>query len=316
MQRLITILGPTACGKTSLAVALAARIGGEIISGDSRQVYRRMDIGTGKDLADYTFNGREGTIQIPYHLIDICEPGTKYNLFQYQQDFLQAYEDITNREAQPILCGGTGLYIESVLKGYSLSPVPQNPELRAQLADKSLDELTTMLVDLKKQTGSNMHNRTDVDTVQRAIRAIEIETYNLHTPMEERQFPMIPYIIIGVDVDREVRRQRITQRLQQRLQEGMVEEVKGLLDSGIPADDLIYYGLEYKFVTEYVIGKLSYEEMFRQLEIAIHQFAKRQMTWFRGMERRGFKIHWLPAPFLPEGGGMEHAVDQIIDLTK
>ena len=316
MQRLITILGPTACGKTSLAVALAARIGGEIISGDSRQVYRRMDIGTGKDLEDYTITINDERLEIPYHLIDICEPGTKYNLFQYQQDFLQAYEDITCRGVQPILCGGTGLYIESVLKGYSLSPVPQNPELREQLVDKSLDELTTMLVDLKKQTGSNMHNRTDVDTVQRAIRAIEIETYNLHTPMEERQFPMIPYIIIGVDVDRETRRRRITRRLQQRLEEGMVEEVKGLLDSGIPTDDLIYYGLEYKFVTEYVIGKLSYEEMFRQLEIAIHQFAKRQMTWFRGMERRGFKIHWLPAPFLPEGGGMEHAVDHIIEILK
>ena len=312
MQRLITILGPTACGKTSLAVALAARVGGEIISADSRQVYRRMDIGTGKDLADYTFNGRT----IPYHLIDICEPGTKYNLFQYQQDFLQAYEDIISRGAQPILCGGTGLYIESVLKGYSLSPVPQNPELREELADRSLEELTEMLVDLKKQTGSNMHNRTDVDTVQRAIRAIEIETYNLHTPMEERQFPKIPYIIIGVDVDREVRRQRITRRLQQRLEEGMVEEVKGLLDSGIPADDLIYYGLEYKYVTEYIIGKLSYEEMFRQLEIAIHQFAKRQMTWFRGMERRGFKIHWLPAPFLPEGGGMEQTMDRISHIIK
>jgi tRNA dimethylallyltransferase len=316
MQRLITILGPTACGKTSLAVALAARVGGEIISADSRQVYRRMDIGTGKDLEDYTLNIKDERLKIPYHLIDICEPGTKYNLFQYQQDFLQAYEDIISRGAQPILCGGTGLYIESVLKGYSLSPVPQNPELREELADRSLEELTEMLVDLKKQTGSNMHNRTDVDTVQRAIRAIEIETYNLHTPMEERQFPKIPYIIIGVDVDREVRRQRITQRLQQRLEEGMVEEVKGLLDSGIPAEDLIYYGLEYKYVTEYIIGKLSYEEMFRQLEIAIHQFAKRQMTWFRGMERRGFKIHWLPAPSLPEGGGMEQTMDRICHIIE
>lgn len=316
MQRLITILGPTACGKTSLAVALAARVGGEIISADSRQVYRRMDIGTGKDLEDYTLNIKDERLEIPYHLIDICVPGTKYNLFQYQQDFLQAYEDIINRGAQPILCGGTGLYIESVLKGYSLSPVPQNPELREELADRSLEELTEMLVDLKKQTGSNMHNRTDVDTVQRAIRAIEIETYNLHTPMEERQFPKIPYIIIGVDVDREVRRQRITRRLQQRLEEGMVEEVKELLDSGIPAEDLIYYGLEYKYVTEYIIGKLSYEEMFRQLEIAIHQFAKRQMTWFRGMERRGFIIHWLPAPFLPEGGGMEQTMDRICHIIE
>ena len=309
MQRLITILGPTACGKTSLAVALAARVGGEIISADSRQVYRRMDIGTGKDLEDYTLNIKDERLKIPYHLIDICEPGTKYNLFQYQQDFLQAYEDIINRGAQPILCGGTGLYIESVLKGYSLSPVPQNPELREELANRSLEELTEMLVDLKKRTGSNMHNRTDVDTVQRAIRAIEIETYNLHTPMEERQFPKIPYIIIGVDVDREVRRQRITQRLQQRLEEGMVEEVKGLLDSGIPAEDLIYYGLEYKYVTEYIIGKLSYEEMFRQLEIAIHQFAKRQMTWFRGMERRGIQIHWIDA-MLP----MEEKINRILEL--
>ena len=246
VQKLITILGPTACGKTSLAVALAAEIGGEIISADSRQVYRRMDIGTGKDLADYTIvqPGSTQPIRIPYHLIDICEPGTKYNLFEYQRDFLTAYEDIVGRGAWPVLCGGTGLYIESVLKGYSLSPVPQNVELRKRLEHKSLEELTTMLVDLKMQNGSNMHNKTDVDTVQRAIRAIEIEEYNLHTPMPERAFPQIPYIIIGVDIDREERRKRISERLKQRLDEGMADEVRRLLDEGIAAvcqaaDDLV-----------------------------------------------------------------------------
>jgi tRNA dimethylallyltransferase len=291
MRKLITILGPTACGKTTIATALAARIDGEIISADSRQVYRRMDIGTGKDLSDYVIDGKA----IPYHLIDICEPGTKYNLFQYQHDCLEAYNDIVGRNRQPILCGGTGLYLESVLGGYSLSPVPQNPELRQRLEGKSLEELTQMLTELKRQTGSNMHNQTDVDTAQRAIRAIEIEDYNLRQPTGKRDFPDIPYIIIGIDIDRELRRQRITQRLKARLEEGMVEEVRGLLDSEIPAEDLIYYGLEYKFVTEYITGRLTYDEMFTRLEIAIHQFAKRQMTWFRGMERRGFTIHWIDA---------------------
>ncbi len=291
MNELIAILGPTACGKTTIATALAATIGGEILSADSRQVYRRMDIGTGKDLSDYVVDGQP----IPYHLIDICEPGTRYNLFEYQRDFLKAYEGIISRQRQPILCGGTGLYLEAVLRGYSLSPVPQNPELRQRLEGKSLEELTQMLVELKAQTGSNMHNQTDVDTAQRAIRAIEIEEYNLHAPTPQRHFPQISSIIIGISIDRENRRQRITQRLQARLNEGMVSEVKGLIDSGIAAEDLIYYGLEYKFVTEYIIGKLSYDEMFRQLEIAIHQFAKRQMTWFRGMERRGFSIHWVEA---------------------
>lgn len=317
---MITILGPTASGKTSLAAALALHINGmdssmwggdthgaEIISADSRQVYRGMDIGTGKDLEDYTVGGK----LIPYHLIDICDAGTKYNLFQYQQDFYDAYLDITHRGVLPILCGGTGLYIESVLKGYHLSPVPQNPALRNSLEGKTLEELTDMLVDLKAKNGSNMHNRTDVDTAQRAIRAIEIETYNLEHPMPERELPAVDSLVIGVSIDRDARRDKITRRLKQRLENGMVEEIKGLLDRGIPAENLLYYGLEYKFITEYVIGKTSYEEMLRGLEIAIHQFAKRQMTWFRGMERRGFTIHWIDA-LQP----MEQKVEQVLELMK
>ena len=305
--KMITILGPTASGKTPLAAALAHEIGGEIISADSRQVYRRMDIGTGKDLADYRL---EGGVTIPYHLIDIAEPGTKYNLFQYQQDFFDAYHHIIGKGATPILCGGTGLYIEAVLKGYRLSPVPQNPELRQRLEGKTLGELTAMLCTLKAQTGSTMHNTTDVDTCQRAIRAIEIEDYNLHHPMPRRELPPVESLIIGVDIDREARRAKITRRLKARLDEGMIEEVRGLLAEGIPADDLIYYGLEYKFVTEYVTGLTTYDEMFRRLEIAIHQFAKRQMTWFRGMERRGFTIHWLDAS-LP----MDEKVGQILSIS-
>lgn len=307
---MITILGPTASGKTPLAAALAKEIGGEIISADSRQVYRRMDIGTGKDLEDYQVHSSELKVQtIPYHLIDIAEPGTKYNLFQYQQDFFDAYNNIIGRGAQPILCGGTGLYIEAVLKGYQLSPVPQNPELRQQLEGKPLEELTQMLLELKAKNGSNMHNTTDVDSCQRAIRAIEIETYNLQHPVPRRELPPVDSLIIGVDIDREERRRKITRRLKARLEGGMVEEVKALLDEGIPADDLIYYGLEYKFVTEYLIGKTTYDEMFSRLEIAIHQFAKRQMTWFRGMERRGFTIHWIDA-MRP----MEEKVKEILEI--
>ena len=302
MKKLITILGP--------AAALALRVDGEIISADSRQVYRRMDIGTGKDLSDYRPVVDGSTVNIPYHLIDICEPGTKYNLYQYQQDFANAYADITARGKQPILCGGTGLYIEAVLKGYHLSPVPQNQELRDRLEGRSLQELTDMLVELKAKNGSTMHNTTDVDSCQRAIRAIEIETYNVEHPMPKRELPPVDSLIIGLQIDRELRRERISRRLKDRLEEGMVDEIRGLLDSGIAAEDLIYYGLEYKFVTQYVIGQLTYDEMFRQLEIAIHQFAKRQMTWFRGMERRGFTIHWIDAT-LP----MEKKVEQIMVTT-
>lgn len=301
-KTMVTILGPTASGKTSVAAALALRVGGEIISADSRQVYRRMDIGTGKDLDDYTI----GNTHIPYHLIDIVEPGTKYNLFEYQRDFHDVYGGIVSRGHRPILCGGTGLYIEAVLRGYSLSPVPQNLQLRDSLSAKSLGELTDILIDLKRRTGTNMHNSTDVDTAQRAIRAIEIETYNLEHPMPERCLPAVDSVVIGVEIDRETRRSRISQRLRARLDNGMVDEVKGLIGSGISPESLIYYGLEYKYVTEYVIGQLSYDDMFRSLEIAIHQFAKRQMTWFRGMERRGFTINWVDGT-LP----LEQRVDEI-----
>lgn len=302
MIPMITILGPTASGKTDIATHLAAELSAEIISADSRQVYRRMDIGTGKDLADYVVDGK----RVPYHLIDIVEPGTKYNLFEYQRDFLEAYNDIRSRGKNVILCGGTGLYIESVLKGYRLIPVPENKELRHKLEGKSLLELTSILERLKAENNSNMHNSTDVDTSKRAIRAIEIEMAYKEAHIEERTFPKIDNVIIGVGIDRDSRRMKITRRLDQRLHDGMVDEVKSLLDSGIPADDLIYYGLEYKFVTEYILGKSTFEEMHRSLEIAIHQFAKRQMTWFRGMERRGFTIHWIDA-----ADSMEEKINEI-----
>ena len=296
---LITILGPTASGKTPLAAALADKLGTEIISGDSRQVYRRMDLGTGKDLVDYVVDGRP----VPYHLIDIVEPGYKYNVFEYQRDFLKAYEEIVAKGKLPVLCGGTGMYIESVLKGYRLLPVPENPELRASLEGKTLEELTDILRRCKK-----LHNSTDVDTAKRAIRAIEIEEYYKQQPPEYREFPSLKSLIVGVDIDRELRREKITRRLKQRLEEGMVDEVRGLLTEGVSAENLIYYGLEYKFLTQYVIGELTFEEMFQQLETAIHQFAKRQMTWFRGMERRGFTIHWLDATL-----SMEEKLEQIIN---
>ena len=282
---MITILGPTASGKTKLAAHLAARLGdAEIISADSRQVYRGMDIGTGKDLDDYTIGGKD----IPFHLIDICEAGEKYNLFRFQQDFHKAYDDILSRHRQPILCGGTGLYIESVLKGYKMEAVPENPALREQLKDCSLQELREILESYK-----TLHNVTDLDTPKRAIRAIEIQVYYREHGTMERDFPAIDSFIVGVSIDRELRRQRISERLRHRLeQEDMVGEVQRLLER-VPAEDLIYYGLEYKYLTLYCLGRLSYDEMVKQLEIAIHQFAKRQMTWFRGMERRGFKINWL-----------------------
>lgn len=281
---LITILGPTASGKTSFACRLAYELETEIISGDSRQVYRGMDIGTGKDLDDYIVDGNP----VKYHLIDIKDAGYKYNIFEYQHDFHDAYTNIRAKDRLPVLCGGSGLYIESVLKGYNLINVPENKEMRKKLEGKNLEELTTILTSYK-----DLHNSTDVDTAQRAIRAIEIEEYKKANPTDCNEYPPINSLILGVDVDRELRRERITRRLKTRLKEGMIEEVQGLLDKGISAENLLYYGLEYKFVTQYLIKELSYKEMFSQLEIAIHQFAKRQMTWFRGMEKRGLQIRWI-----------------------
>ena len=305
--KMITILGPTASGKTSLAATLAYHLDAEIISADSRQVYQGMDIGTGKDLADYTVAGKH----IPYHLIDICKAGAKYNVYQYQQDFLEVYNKIKEMNKLPILCGGSGLYLEAILKGYHLSTVPPNEELRKQLNDMSHESLIQMLVEIQEQLNMKMHNSTDLDSKQRTIRAIEIGKHMLTEADPKTNFPEIPSLIIGVDIDREERRRKITTRLHQRLEEGMIEEVKQLLNQGIAPEDLIYYGLEYKFVTEHIIGKLSYDEMVRQLEIAIHQFAKRQMTWFRGMERRGIKINWINAS-LP----MEEKIEMIQTLYK
>ena len=303
---LITILGPTASGKTALAAALAARLDTEIISADSRQLYRGMDIGTGKDLADYVVDGKS----IPYHLIDICDPGYKYNVFEYQHDFFRVFTSLRERGLVPILCGGTGLYIEAVLKGYKLLDVPPNPALRERLREKSLPELEILLASYKV-----LHNKTDVDSVQRAIRAIEIEEFYRTQAPDVREYAPLNSLLVGVaidrelrrDIDRELRREKISRRLRARLDEGMVDEVRRILSNGVAPEDLIYYGLEYKFLTLYIIGKLTYEEMVSQLEIAIHQFAKRQMTWFRGMERRGCTIHWLDAT-LP----MADKVEQIL----
>ena len=295
---LITILGPTASGKTALAAALAARLDTEIISADSRQLYRGMDIGTGKDLADYVVDGKS----IPYHLIDICDPGYKYNVFEYQHDFFRVFTSLRERGLVPILCGGTGLYIEAVLKGYKLLDVPPNPALRERLREKSLPELEILLASYKV-----LHNKTDVDSVQRAIRAIEIEEFYRTQAPDVREYAPLNSLLVGVAIDRELRREKISKRLRARLDEGMVDEVRHILLNGVAPEDLIYYGLEYKFLTLYIIGKLTYEEMVSQLEIAIHQFAKRQMTWFRGMERRGCTIHWLDAT-LP----MADKVEQIL----
>lgn len=295
---MLAVVGPTACGKTSLAVELAFAFDGEIISADSRQVYKGMDIGTGKDLQEYT----RGNLCVPLHLVDIVEAGTKYNLFEFQRDFLDAYKKVLFNCRLPILCGGSGMYVESVLRGYRLLPVPENKELRVSLEGKSLEELTTILSSYK-----NLHNNTDTDTVKRAIRAIEIEEYYAKCAVEERSFPLIKTLVVGLDVPRELRRERITHRLHARLEEGLVSEVENLISMGVTPEQLIYYGLEYKYVTQYVIGEIDYDAMVHNLEIAIHQFAKRQMTWFRGMERRGVDIFWIDAT-LP--------IDRQVDIIK
>ena len=281
---MIIITGPTASGKTGKAVALARAIGAEIISADSRQLYRGMDLGTGKDLDEYG--------NVPYHMIDICPAGYKYNLYEYLRDYQACYDNITSRGKPVVMCGGTGLYVESVVKGIQLPPVPENRELRAELETKSLDELTLILKRYK-----TLRNNSDIDTPKRAIRAIEIAMYyhnNPHLKAQTEPHPLADAVVIGINIDRDARRQRITRRLKARLEAGMVDEVRHLIESGVAPADLIYYGLEYKFITLHVMRRLSFDEMFTQLETAIHQFAKRQMTWFRGMERRGTHIHWLP----------------------
>lgn len=296
---MVSILGATASGKTSVAVHLARKLYGEIISADSRQVYRGMDIGTGKDLDDYTIGG----ITIPHHLIDIADAGTQYNVFEYQRDFIEVFDNIRKRGKLPLMCGGSGLYLEAVLKGYKLIHVPVNEALRTSLADKTLDELSSILKSYK-----TLHNKTDVDTRKRAIRAIEIEEYYQTHPQTDLYFPEINSLVVGVKFDRDSRRRRISQRLKARLNEGMIDEVKTLLDSGIAPESLIYYGLEYKYITLHLTGQLTYNEMFSQLETAIHQFSKRQMTWFRKMEKQGIQIHWLDG-YMPTS----EKIDKIIE---
>jgi len=281
---LIVILGPTAVGKTAIAANLAYKINGEIISADSRQVYKNMDIGTGKDYNDYIIKKKK----IPCYLIDIHNPGYKYNVYEYQKDFINAYNKITRNNKIPILCGGTGLYIESVVKGYRMMQVPPDNKLREELEKYSLNELANILSKFKK-----LHNKTDIDTKKRVIRAIEIEKYHFEHKEEFLDFPKINYLLIGIKFDRQSQRSRITKRLKQRLNNGMIDEVKNLIKSGINPTDLIYYGLEYKYITMYILNKISYNEMFSKLNTAIHQFAKRQMTWFRKMEKQGLKIHWI-----------------------
>ncbi len=299
---MLTILGATAGGKTSVAARMAYILNGEIISADSRQVYKGMDLGTGKDLEDYIVEDKP----IPYHLIDIAEAGYKYNVYEYQKDFLNAYSNIQSKKKFPVFCGGSGMYLEAVLKGYKLIPVPADPELRKELEKKETEELIQILKSFKK-----LHNTTDIDSRKRVIRAIEIETYYDKSKDIDDYFPDINSLIVGIKFDRDSRRRRITERLRQRLKEGMIEEVKRILDQGVAPEDLIYYGLEYKYLTHYVLGEISYDEMFKQLETAIHQFAKRQMTWFRGMERKGFKIHWIDG-YAP----MKEKTDRISGLLK
>jgi len=298
---LITILGPTASGKTAVAAKLASAIGGEIISADSRQVYRGMNLGTGKDYADYMVDGKP----VPYHLIDIVDAGYEYNVFEYQKDFLKVFEDITVRGKLPVMCGGSGLYLEAILKNYKLIQVPLNESLRENLSGKTLDELTEIL----KAYKSELHNITDIENEKRAIRAIEIEEHYRSHPEIDTKMPDIRSLVVGVKFDRQSRRKRITSRLRQRFKEGMLDEVQRLLDSGLTPEQLTYYGLEYKFMTQHLTGQLSFQEMFEGLNVAIHQFAKRQMTWFRRMEKQGIEIHWLDG-YMP----MDEKIEKILEL--
>jgi len=300
---LLVVTGPTASGKTSLAAALARKIEGEVISADSRQVYRGMNIGTGKDYEDYLIDD----IPVPCHLIDIVDPGYKYNVFEYQRDFIKVYSTLREREIFPVVCGGSGMYVDSIITGYKMKEVPPDSGFRAKLEKKTMEELKLIL-----STFKNLHNTTDIDTKKRIIRAIEIEHFNQNKDNGNSLYPKIKSLIVGVTFDREVRRKRITKRLKQRLDAGMVDEVQSLIDQGVSTDTLIYYGLEYKFITLFLTGILTYNEMIRDLEIAIHQFAKRQMTWFRGMEKRGININWLDGN-LPLRENVERVEELLID---
>lgn len=299
---MITVLGATATGKTSLATKVASLLHGEVISADSRQVYRGMDIGTGKDLVDYIVDDK----QVPYHLIDILDAGEQYNVFEYQKDFQKVYEDLKSKDIFPVLCGGSGMYIEAVLKGYKLAQVPVNEPLRETLSQMTLEQLVARLKQLK-----SVHNNSDIENKKRAIRAIEIEEYMVDHPDLDWEFPQINSLIVGIDFSREERRQRITERLHQRLEEGMVEEVQGLLDQGVTPEGLIYYGLEYKFITEFLTGQISKQRMVEGLNVAIHQFAKRQMTWYRRMEKNGFNIHWIDGHL-----SLEDKTEKVMQLLK
>jgi len=297
---LVMVTGPTASGKTSLAVSIAHRLNGEIISADSRQVYRGMDIGTGKDYDDYIIDGT----RIPFHLIDIAEPGYKYNVFEYQRDFFKVYKSLNERNVFPVVCGGSGMYVDSIIKGYKMVEVPPDTGLRSRLEKKTIEELTGLLAAMK-----SLHNTTDIDTKKRLIRAIEIEHFSKNRKAHKSQMPRINSLVIGIMIEREKRRQRISQRLKQRIETGMVEEVRRIIDSGVDPEIMIYYGLEYKYITLYLTGSLTYDKMISDLEIAIHQFAKRQMTWFRGMEKKGTKINWIDGE-LP----MSEKTDQVMGL--
>ncbi len=301
MHDILVITGPTATGKTRLAALVADRLGGEVVSADSRQVYRGMDIGTGKDLSDYIVDGR----RVPVHMVDIVDAGYRYNVYEYQRDFLKVFGEMTARGAFPVVCGGSGMYVDSIVSGYRLIQVPVNGQLRAMLAGRSLDELTDILAQYK-----SLHNKTDVDTVKRAVRAIEIADYYAHHPVDESPFPVRSPLVTAVFFDRETRRQRISARLRSRLEGGMIEEVQRLVAAGVNPDDLIYYGLEYKYVTLYLLNRLNYDEMVQKLEVEIHRFAKRQMTWFRGMERRGITINWIDGQ-LPEEEKAELIISMI-----
>ena len=297
---ILVVTGPTASGKTALAAAIANRVGGEIISADSRQVYRGMNLGTGKDYEDYHVNGKD----IPCHLIDIADPGYKYSVFEYQRDFKKVYSDLKKRKIFPVVCGGSGMYADSIITGYKMFEVPPDSGLRIELEKKSMEELREILATYK-----SLHNTTDIDTKKRVIRAIEIEHSSRNLGSHYSEFPKIKSLLTGILFDRDTRRKRISERLKQRFDSGMIDEVKNLIDRGINVDTLIYYGLEYKFITLYLTGKISYQEMIRDLEIAIHQFAKRQMTWFRGMEKKGIKINWIDGK-IP----LEEKVEKVMEL--